>query len=94
MESLIGDLGDMWPVYVLFITSGLIIYAVSSWVGEALLSQIRHNKTSIFGRPDEKNIKARTIYVPPAQLTGNVEKKPAAPASVKLPSIPARPPVK
>lgn len=96
MESFIGDIGEMWPVYALFITSGLIIYAVFSWVGEALISQILSNKTSIFGRSDDKNAKARTIYVPPAQITtAATTGAPASkPQGVTLPSIPARPPIK
>ena len=94
MESFIGDLGEMWPVYALFITSGLIIYAVFSWVGEALIGQILSNKTSVFGRSDDRNARARTIYVPPAQITTTAKPTSEKPKGVSLPSIPARPPVK
>jgi hypothetical protein len=92
-----GDLGAMAPVYLLFLASGLIIYAVSSWVGEALLSQIRESKTSVFGRSEDySKTKGRALYVPPAQIstvnkTANVNK----PVNeYNLPLIPIRPPVK
>lgn len=94
MESFFGDLNEMWPVYALFITSGLIIYAVFSWVGEALISQILSNRTSVFGRSDDRNAKSRTIYVPPAQITTTTSTPVTASQSVTLPSIPARPPIK
>lgn len=97
MEINFGDLGAMAPVYLLFLTSGLIIYAVSSWVGEALLSQIRENKTSVFGRSEEHSkAKGRAIYVPPAQISTITQNKNSMTGSKEftLPSIPARPPVR
>lgn len=93
MENGFVDLGAMAPVFLLFLTSGLIIFAVSSWVGEALLGQIRESKTSIFGRADgySKN-KGRAMYVPPAQLTTanqkvTVEQAHSLPAIPNLPSF-------
>lgn len=95
MENLIGNLTAMWPVYVLFITSGLIIFIVSSWVGEALLSQIKENKTSIFGKSDSRNLQARTMYVPPAQMAvSGLNQKNAQPRFSTLPAIPNRPQTK
>lgn len=87
-------MSEIWPVYALFITSGLIIYAIFSWVGEALISQILSNKTSVFGRSDDRNARARTIYVPPAQITTTAQPTVKKTTNVTLPSIPARPPVK
>jgi hypothetical protein len=97
MDIGFGDLGAMAPVYVLFLTSGLIIYAVSSWVGEALLNQIRESKTSVFGRSDNyKESKSRAIYVPPAQLSTIKQETRLSKSSAEynLPSIPVRPPVR
>ena len=98
MENL-GDINQMGLVFLLFVTSGVIIYATSTWIGEALLTQIRTNRTSVFGRSEEySKAKSRTIYVPPAQVN-TLHVKTTQPAMVAstpkpiLPVIPSRPPV-
>lgn len=94
MENIFGNLSTIAPVFFLFVTSGLIIYAVSSWIGEALIGQIKESRTSLFGRSEDYvRAKSRTIYVPPSQLsTYQTAKKPATVNSVpNLPSIPSRP---
>lgn len=93
--EIFGDLSTVGPVFLLFVTSGLIIYAVSSWMGEALIGQIKSSKTSLFGRSEDyAKAKSRTIYVPPSQLS-TYEKATTAPELPvnTLPTIPSRLPV-
>ena len=88
MENIFGDLTTMVPVYVLFLTSGLIIYTVSSWLGEALIGQIKNRKTSVFGKTPA-SIDNRALYVPPAQISTvnqNIVSRPTAIQS--LPVVP------
>lgn len=96
MENIFGDLNTIAPVFLLFVTSGLIIYAVSSWIGEALIGQIKDSKTSLFGRSEDYvRAKSRTIYVPPSQLstyqTSSSKTTEAAKTTPMLPAIPTRP---
>lgn len=84
----------MLPVYLLFLLSGLTIYAVSSWMGEALLGQIKNKKTSLFGRATNQVGEIRAMYVPPAQISTmnsamSGKKKPVLSMSSGLPPLPS-----
>lgn len=93
--EILGDLSTVGPVFLLFVTSGLIIYAVSSWMGEALIGQIKDNRTSVFGRSEDyAKAKSRTIYAPPSQLsTYEKTSTNTTPPGDLLPAIPSRLPV-
>jgi hypothetical protein len=94
-------LDGMAPLYALYLGSGLIIYAISSWLGEALLNQIKNNKTSLFGRDTVQARNSYTMYMKPEQLstisrTKNVSNVipntlPAVrPQVSRLPNLPSR----